>query len=445
MIWALRSISIHLWITTLCAIPFNFYVLPRLTQFFPRLNPVITGLLTILIIALVLVLLLDRLTLKVIKTLIKEGQAWERSGILSKAQKSYIKALRLYDTFLLWPFSAKKSARIISGAMARFKLNTSSDNQNFKLATAVYLKINPLDEEISRLWLIQLRQSNIISSLEQEVLSVLGEKHYANTLLSSLMVDIFLELGRKDFIAKKLYSQIEKDPALEAKYSDKIENLIGKLDGDTLQQEVSFIEPKANLKQQFNMDSVTSMAVRANIKLRSRHKTKFEPGKYIQKIVKKLFVFFKVLWEQIGSVLSFLIISVSKIFSYIKEHERAQFYLKMTFIGMISVWFLFFMITTMSHMFKSKVDEKQKVIIKVQVPKPFTIQVAAYLTQKHADRYIAILKKKGIDAIVKKVGGGGKIWFVIRVSEFIDKKSATAYGNKLKQEKIIDDFFVNNK
>jgi nicotinamide riboside kinase len=43
------------------------------------------------------------------------------------------------------------------------------------------------------------------------------------------------------------------------------------------------------------------------------------------------------------------------------------------------------------------------------------------------------------------VDGGGKTWFVVRVSEFADKKSADTYGRHLKQQKIIDDFFVTNK
>ena len=47
--------------------------------------------------------------------------------------------------------------------------------------------------------------------------------------------------------------------------------------------------------------------------------------------------------------------------------------------------------------------------------------------------------------MTKKVNGGGKTWFVVRVSEFADKKSAADYGRKLKRQKIIDDFFVNNK
>lgn len=84
-------------------------------------------------------------------------------------------------------------------------------------------------------------------------------------------------------------------------------------------------------------------------------------------------------------------------------------------------------------------------MIEIQFPKPFTIQVAAYLKQVHADRYAAILKQKGIVPIITKVKGGGKIWYVVRISEFADKATAAAFGKKLKAEKIIDDFFVSNK
>jgi hypothetical protein len=55
------------------------------------------------------------------------------------------------------------------------------------------------------------------------------------------------------------------------------------------------------------------------------------------------------------------------------------------------------------------------------------------------------LKEKGIVPIIAKVKGGGKIWYVVRISEFVDKAAAAAFGKKLKAEKIIDDFFVSNK
>lgn len=83
--------------------------------------------------------------------------------------------------------------------------------------------------------------------------------------------------------------------------------------------------------------------------------------------------------------------------------------------------------------------------MEISAPKPFTIQVAAYLKQVHADRYAAILKQKGVVPIIITAKGGGKTWYVVRISEFPDKATAAAFGKKLKAEKIIDDFFVSNK
>ena len=421
MIWILRNISVHLWITTLFAIPLTFYIIPGLTRFFPGINPLTTGLVTITGIIVVIGFLMDATAKKAVMNLIKEGQAWERSGILNKAEESYIKALRVYDTFLLWPFSAKKTAQEIAGAIAKFKLNTSIENQNFKLGTAVYLKMNPMDEDIVQLWLGQLRRSTIVTSFEQEVLSVLAEKHYTNKHLSALMIDIFLGLERKDFTAKKLYQHVLKNSLLKKRYSKRIEDMIGRSADETLQQEVSFIKPEKRLRE------------------------KNEIGKKIWWIIGRGIFYLKNFWVFIGSVLRFLILSVGKVTAYIKKHERIQFYLKAGFLSIVSIWLGFFIISTISHIFKPIAVEKEKEKIQIQVPKPFTIQVAAYLKQKYAVRYVDVLKKKGINAMVKKVDGGGKTWFVVRVSEFVDKKSAAAYGRTLKQQKIIDDFFVNNK
>jgi hypothetical protein len=420
MIWFLRKISLHLWITTLLTIPLSFYVLPWLIGLFPGINPITTGFVTLIGIGGVLGFLMDYTAKKNIMDHIKEGQVWERSGISNKAEKSYLKALRLYDTFLLWPFSAKKIAQKISQAIAKFELNTPIENQNFRLVPAVYLKMNPEDEDVARLWLAQLRQSTIVTSLEQDVLSDLVEKYYASKHLSVLMVDIFIGLGRKDFIAKKLYQQILKNPLLENRYSKRIEAIIGMPD-EILQKEAFFFQGE-----------------RKPIK-------KIEIGKIIQAITARGIIFLKRSFTLMGSILSFLIISLSKGLAYIKEHEKIQFFLKAGSLLIISAWLGFFMINTLSHMFKSRTIEKERIKIQMQVPKPFTIQVAAYLKQEHAHGYVEVLSKKGIDAMVKKVDGGGKTWYVVRVSQFPDKKSAAAYGQQLKQQKIIDDFFVNNK
>ena len=84
--------------------------------------------------------------------------------------------------------------------------------------------------------------------------------------------------------------------------------------------------------------------------------------------------------------------------------------------------------------------------MKAPVPKlPYTIQIAAFLSQPHAENYTKKLKKTGLDARFVKVEGKSKTWFLVRISKFPDKSSAAAYGQKLKREGLIKDFFVANK
>ncbi len=337
-----------------------------------------------------------------------------------------MQALRIYDTYLFWPLAARKTALLISGAIAKFKLNTGIDNPNFRLGTAVYLKLNPGDENIIPPWLDQLNQSTRVTLFEQEVLSLLAEQHINNKSLLILFVDIFIRLERKDFIAKKLYQNVKNDALLEKKYAQKIENLTAWSD-DRVQKEDSFLQPSRRVK------------VRIQI------------GRNIKFFALNSLTLLKRTWTNIRAVPVFIILLVGEKVRYIRKNERAQFYAKVGFTGLVAAGFLFFMINTMSHMFQwspmpeSGSIETKKAVIEIQVPKPFTIQVAAYLKLKHAETYVGKLKKKGIDAGMKKVDGGGKTWFVVRISQFTDKQSAAAYGQKLKQQNVIEDFFVNNR
>jgi len=420
MIWVLRNIGFHLWVATLLTIPLSFYVLPWLIRLFPGINPIATGIFILICVMGATSFFMDYAARRKILAYIKEGQIWERSGISNKAERNYINAVRLYDSFLLWPFSTKKIAQKISRVIAKFKLNTSIENQSFKLITAVYLKMNPKDEDIAQLWLSQLRKSIHVTSIEQDVLSVLVETHYASKRLSGLMADIFLDLERKDFIAKKLYHSVLTTPLPEDRHLERIGAVID-TPGETFQKQTFFHQEERKLKENRGIERT------------------------FKGITETTIISLKRFRALMGSAASFCILSLIRGFAFIKEHEKTQLYLKAGTLLIVLVGLGLFMINTLSHMFKPRTNETEKISIQMKVPTPFTIQVAAYLDQKHAHKYVEGLRKKGIDAMVNNVDGGGKTWYVVRVSEFPDKKSAAAYGQTLKQQKIIDDFFVNNK
>lgn len=442
MIWLLRNISIHLWITTLTAIPVCFYLLPGLTRYFPGISPMIAAIIILLVIAVVLSLVMDMVIRKMVAGLIKEGQAWERSGIVNKAQKIYIRALRLYDTFLLWPFSARKTAMKLTGTMAKFSLNAMAGSshdedygnlkrfkadQNFKLTALVYLRMNPEDQDIAQLWLTTLRQSGIITAFDQEVLSLLADQYSDHSTLTPLILDILLELERKDYSAKRFYQAILNNPEHQETHQSKIEALIGQQAPPTLGDRKSMVPPEPSIEP--------PPAKEVSVQTRKIFEALFEN---IQR-------FFSGLWGMVVSSFRYSASFCVQSYWLVKESQKVRFYAKTGFVVVVSIILVFYVVTTVSHMFKSRVVETDTVEIPVALPKPFTIQVAAYLKEAHALRYIEILKKKKIDARIKQVTGGGKTWFVVRVSEFTDKESAAQYGKELKNSKVIDDFFVSNK
>lgn len=427
MIRILRNIGVHLWITALFFIPLGFYLISGITKIFPDINPI--GPLWVMMAGFILLLgfLMDMAGKKIVINLIKEAQALERAGLNTKAEKKYTRALRLYDTFLFGLFSARRTSRKISGAIARFKLNTSVGNENFNLATAMYLKMNPADEAMAERWLRQVQTSRKLSALDQEVLTLLAETYYTHKPLSERVSDIFQKSGKRDYAAKKVYPLEQKPPSFAKAYPRAGSALADP--GETLEKQKPYSQPiikpvrKAKVKQ------------------------KIEIGKYIRVVLDKAIGLIQFLTGSAGSVFSFLILSVHRVYGFIKDHEKVQFYLKIGFLGFVSICLTAFIINTVSHMVKPNPPPAEKIVEEIDIPvvKPFTIQVSAYLKKEFADIYVNNLKKKDIEATVKKVDGGGKTWFVVRVSEFADKKSADSYGQHLKQQKIIDDFFVTNK
>jgi len=444
MIRIIGNFSIRLWIITLVASPVCFYVMPMVFTLFPGVHPMVFGGILLVSLGTVIGTSLDFIGRKQIEGRIKEGEIWERAGILSRAEKTYVKAIRTYDSFLLSPFFSKKIGTSLTGTLARFSLTAGIEIPHLKLASAVYLKSSPGDETLAILWLDQLKKYGLAGAMEQEVLTSLANIHYTHKKLVLILADVLLDLGRMDYSAKRVYKTLLDDSelALEIKtaFQEKIYGLTGEPGGSPESGEILGNNGNARV-----VSTVNSMGLKnrfLNLPLSS----------FLSSFLSLISVFFntvakgmKTVVKGVASALSFCILFLGQIISYVRERERVIFYLRAGAMGLLSVWLLFFMGNTISHILKSRDLKKEPLMIEIQVPKPFTIQVAAYLKQVHADRYVAILNKKGIAAATTKVQGGGKSWYVVRISEFPDKASAAAFGIKLKDEKIIDDFFVSNK
>jgi hypothetical protein len=403
---------------------------------FPGVHPAVPGGILLISLGGIVGVALDFIGRARLESVMKEGEIWERAGVFSRAEKTYENAVRIYDSSLVSCLFAKKIGIRLTGTLARFSLTAGIERPYLQLASAVYLRSSPGDEILAILWLERLKKKGGAGSIEQEVLTALANIHYTHQRLVILLADVLLDLGRMDYSAKRVYKTLLDDPELARNIKMDFQAKIQELTGIPQAQEREW--ESAETLGNTSLDHVVSTSPG-----RGDSKTQILKG------ASALFTRLPDLVRQggmsLGAVFRFCVQSLQRAIVWVRKRERVRFYIRAGAMGILSVWLLFFMGSTISHILTGRAVEKQPRLIEIQVPKPFTIQVAAYLKQIHADRYAAILKQKGITPIITKVEGGGKTWYVVKISEFTDKASAAAFGEKLKAEKIIDDFFVSNK
>lgn len=430
----LRSLCIRLWITLFLGIPLSLVTGSAFLSFSsgPGLFIVEAGVVILLFFFIDAVFHILGQTM--ITRLIKEGEAWERSGIFIKSRKCYESAVRIFDTFLLSPFRSKRTALMLTRTLAQFALSSQAGLPQFSLAVNAYLEMNPLDEDICLLWVKRLIKCEQITPEQEAILTLLASVHGDSPRLMPLLTRCFIGLGRTDFAAQTIYQRAVADQSLNRRFADRIRDLMVNPDDSN-----GAMEP-APARRDYSVDTGTAPAYRPHIGGAGRTGRKLAGS-----VISAVRSIVRTTGSLLAAMISFVALTAGAAVTCVKEKEKVRFYLKLAAVTLAGIFLVLFIMNTISHLVPEKVPASDPVPVDIQTPKPFTIQVAAYLTQRHAQNYVARLKKQDIDARIKTVDGGGKQWFLVMVSEFPDKASAAEYGRTLKQRGLIQDFFVNNR
>jgi len=421
LIWFLRHISVRLWITALLCMPASLYIVFKLSSIAPDTNPITLILSMVLFIFIILGLILDFLGKKIISRLIKEGDVWERAGIHQRSEEKFYKALRVYDSFLISPLSARGCAQKLSGAMARFMAVSKNNDASFEKASTLFLKLSPGDEHMALLWLRRLFNTVDLdfNTIDHDVLTLIAENHYQNQKILPSLTNIFIQLKRTDFTAQKVYKQALTYLKKNSTKRTEIQKLLRENeDSDTMPSKLTFADSSPLKKPASNRKFKISNFLE-------------KTGNYIHVII-----------NQTRS-------SLNKFSNLLIKHKNIKTYIQLSLIIICLLLVTSLLFSTFSNYLKPDIQKKDapgQVTITAAVPDmPYTIQIAAFLSQSHAEKYTTTLKKTGLDARFVKVDGKNKAWYLVRISKFNDKASAAAYGQKLKGEGLIKDFFVANK
>ncbi len=125
--------------------------------------------------------------------------------------------------------------------------------------------------------------------------------------------------------------------------------------------------------------------------------------------------------------------------------RQAKLVLKWSAMGLFMIGVGWLVINTVIH-FGDTFNTVEKVPVPVVAPvtDPFTLQVAAYLNETDARRYVDQLKGRGLDAYWTRASGSNKTWYQVRISHFKTKAEARTVGEDLKTRQLIGDYYVAN-
>ena len=418
--------------------------------------------------------------LRSVNRLVHEAGACERDGMYPEAEGAFRRATAVFDSFLISPFVKQSKSPRLAARIARFYLARADKHLVSEAFLVSYLQSHPEDEEVAENWLNQIESRGGLKEEHQELAYRIGSAQPKNKAIQLALARFYLLMERTDFSALQTYRWIlERKEQAPPKFVDNLAKLFFQerradewaLDvylqayarDESRQKLLNGIaaclrwtpqtERNAHLLERARgcLEGVDDLQLK---KMSSGFKPPAPPPAQPKQRRKTGRVVFSgnlmrnTLEGVVRGIYSAGVWTMGQVRSsarVVKQSRAARRVIAGTVLVGLSALVAVLMVNTVSHLTRSDKTVKQKIEpAAAVVTDPFTIQVAAYLKPDYAHRFVAQLKKKGLDAYWTEATSGKKKWYQVRVSHFPDKTSARQYGDSLKARGFIDDYYVAN-
>lgn len=476
MVSLLRHISIRVWVGLLLGGMASFLILPMLQSR--------VGLGYNIFVAAVLVLfffwasgwLMTRLALNSANFLIAEAGALERDGMYREAESAFRKAVAIFDSFMVSPSVRRKKSGYLGSRLARFYLARSRRDQVSEDFITSYLQFNPQDEEVAEHWLHQIESGGGLREEHQELVERIGDAQPQNINIQAILARFYLLLERTDFPALQTYRRISRADGLSADgFVDNLAQLLvkeGRADEWALEIYLTaltsnFNRPEylrglaaclhwipANERNRQLLQSARRYLNRYGAAGRDKMRQGFNPPTLIDqprrvhqkfKAGERLNQALVTVHHGLQLLLRWISAGIESATGLIKHSRKIRRFLSAMLVFALITGIGALVINTVGHLsVKDGSGVKTVTPALPVITDPFTLQVAAYLKPQNAKNYVQQLKKLGVDAYWSEAVRGAKRWYQVRVSHFPTKQAARNYGEKLKAQGVIEDYYVAN-
>jgi hypothetical protein len=477
MVSLLRHSTFRLWAAIVLGGLASLAVLPFLQAYLGLgSNILVTGVI-LLVFFLTVGWASNRWALHKADRLTAEAGVFERDGMYPEAEDAFRRAVALFDSFMVSPAVRRKRAAGLGARIARFYLARSRLDQTSEDFLADYLNSNPKDGEVARHWLHRVEARGGLKDEHQELAWRIGEAQPKDIYIQRILARFYLLLERTDFSALQTYRRVceAEDPAprefiaelaklfLKEKRADEWALAIYlqalACDGDRteylrgLAACVHWIPDTGRTRRQLQQarqylqtidaNTLKTMAAGFNPPLPSeavrKARRRIRPAALVAAATRNMA-------SLTASALQRAIDRIIQAASLMRHSRRARRLFTGILLSGLALAIAGLVVNTVSHLKVTEAPPAQKApepVLPV-VTDPFTLQVAAYLKPEYAKSYVQDLKKQGLDAYWSEAVRGDKRWYQVRLSHFATKQSARDYGETLKSQGIIDDYYVAN-
>jgi hypothetical protein len=419
---------------------------------------------------------LNRWALNSADYLIAEAGVFERDGMYQEAEKSFQKAVAIIDSFMISPAVKRQKAGALGARLARFYLAHSGRDASSEDFLVSYLRNNPRDEDVAEHWLQQVEIGGGLKEEHQELAASIGDAQPKNKFIQSTLARFYLLLERTDYAALQTYRRVcEGDSSSAAGFINDLARLfVSKGRADEWALEI-YLQALGNNRDRAACLSGLAACVRwTPATERNQHllqsarrylkgidantlkkmRTRFNPpvpAKSPLKTRKKINAAAlmsraaRAIYHFPASVVQWLVSRIKEAASLIQHSRKIRRGLAGFLVFGLALGIGALVMNTVRHLAVKETPTEKAAASPVKIiSDPFTLQVAAYLEPEYARNYVQQLKQRGLDAYWSEAVRGDKKWYQVRVSHFASKQAARDYGQRLKKEGIIDDYYVAN-
>ncbi len=415
-----------------------------------------------------------------LERLLGEATVWERAGMPREASQALARAAATVDSFFFSPLSRKIPAGRLLARMARFQMAQPDPETSSDALIGAYLRHFPRDRNAAVKWLEGVLAGRAVTQKTHDIAARIGAAYPQDRAIQRMLAQFYLAERRCDFAALQTYQQLMDagDTLPDTLLGGIADLFLAQPRTDSLALKVYLDNHASGGRDPRLLHGIAAccrmirpspvtlpLLERADAVLdgmdasqRSKMAARFvsespdpDPEQPLSRprIVRlALGPSIRKAMVGLGGAVSASATDGLNLLRSIRGallSRRAKSVAKWAALGLLVIGVGWLVINTALHMAANfKTVEKAPEPVAAPVTDPFTLQVAAYLQENEARRYVDQLKGQGLEAYWTRASGTRKTWYQVRIAHFKTKAEARVVGEDLKKRQLIGDYYVAN-